>query len=178
VGPFFFPHTLLVSQFAHSQIVYLFVHIFFLFGLCLIAMHCCHFADFVALPYRDTLLPLHFGVVVLPCSLPHLAIMPCFQSTLLRFCLAIVAPPLLPFYLLFYLVTLMFNLVASPPLLFFCLLQVPMASLETPIVAFPCCYFVLLLLFAYCVSLIGISTLPFSLVGFGFQNLKKQTTTN
>jgi hypothetical protein len=94
------------------------------------------------------------------------------------FCLAIVAPPLLPFYLPFYLVTLLLNLVASPPLFFFCLFKVPMASLEPPIVALPCCYFVLLLLLAYCVSPTGISTLPISLAGFGFRNLKKQTTTN
>ncbi len=85
VGPtFFLSHTFFLSQFFHSHDVYLFVNVFFLFGLCLITTHCCHFADFVVPPYHDTLLPLRFSVVTLPYSLPHLVTMPCFHFALLH----------------------------------------------------------------------------------------------
>jgi hypothetical protein len=54
-----------------------------------------------------------------------------------------------------------------------------MASLETLIVALPCCRsFALLLPIAFYVSLVGTSTIPFFLLGFGFWSLNKQATTN
>jgi hypothetical protein len=53
--------------------------------------------------------------------------------------LAVITLPLLLLCLPFYLTALLFNLVASPPLLFLYLLQVPMASPKTLIVALPYC---------------------------------------
>lgn len=98
----------------------------------------------------------------------------------------VVTPPVIVVLLLlllclpFYLVMLLFNLATFPPLILFYLIQTPMASLETLVVALPYYNFALLLL--YLVATTGFLCLPnwyfhTSLFpcSFGFFNLKKQT---
>lgn len=130
--------------------------------LCFAAMsYYCHLTLLFAPPCYCGLFSLCL-VVVVSSTLQFLQAPPCYcyelhfvvttSSTLLLlqappYCmlhLATITLPLSPLCLPFYLTALLFNLVASPPLLLLYLLQVPMASPKTLIVALPYCFAFLL----------------------------------
>lgn len=138
------------------EVVCLILHVFF-FGFVLL-LHNAIILSIMLLCFATTPCYYRFTLLLAPryyCTLLSLHLAIIMSSTLLLlwapacYCyklhLATVILPLLLLCLAFCLIALLLNLVASPPLLFLCLFQVPMASPKTLVVALPYCCFTLLL---------------------------------